>query len=288
MAIKNFGFTKTVSPAQMYEIFGNGTPEVVDGIADWKVDPVAGTRAVSIRPGGGQAAFVRTVTDAAVVVPLARPAGNFAQWYLIARRIDWTTGAVSFVALPGPVTDADTIANQDDMSPDDTWPSGFRRDAGILWYHPLAWALAEPASATVHVRDIRRIQGSPKLIHGPNMLLEQFVRGTINSDPSRPLEIAGNDIIVPDLTPVLVTAHFRWSAPGIAAGVTALYHDGVAICTNQRMHNDGVTGIPLHSFQLAKTMLHPGTNRIALWSNTDSGSRGARTFADITVDIFHD
>lgn len=161
MAMTNAGFDGTVNEAQYAAMWAVGGKDGVDSAAAWAVTAGTGRQvSVAAQSGWAFAKGVASRESVALTLNLSTPTNG--QFFLIARHVDWTSNAVTLVALAGPTTTTTTPTNQPyDLS----GVSGRAVTPGSVYDQPLAWAWVNSVNTTVTIFDLRlladRVYGTP-------------------------------------------------------------------------------------------------------------------------------
>jgi hypothetical protein len=161
MVMTNAGFDGTVNEAQYAAMWAVGGKDGVDSQAAWLVTAGTGRQvAVAAQSGWAFAKGVASRESVGLTLNLSTPTNG--QYFLIARHIDWTSNAVTLVALAGPTTTTTTpTAAPYDLS----GVVGRVTTPGSVYDQPLAWAWVNSANTTVTIFDLRlfgdRVYGTP-------------------------------------------------------------------------------------------------------------------------------
>lgn len=154
MALVNAGFNGTVEEADFAHMFAIGGADGVESPAAWAVTQGTG-RQVSVAANAGRA-FARGVVSRDNAGPLLANLGTpvNGQWYLIVRRINWSTNTVTIQALPSTTTST-TLPS---APPATALPIGGQEvTPGVLYDQPLAWAWVRSTDTTVVIFDLRML-----------------------------------------------------------------------------------------------------------------------------------
>jgi hypothetical protein len=163
MALTNSGFDGTVTEAAWAIMSALTDADAVESSAAWAITQGTG-RQVSTAAHSGYA-FARGVLSkdtSAILTGLGTPVDG--QWFLICRHINWSTNAVTVVAVAHSTTST-TIPT---VAPA-TFPT-IDNNPGVLYDQKLGWAWVRSTDTTVTLFDLRVIAGG----HGspqPNLLI---------------------------------------------------------------------------------------------------------------------
>lgn len=158
MTLVNRGFDGKVNEADFSRMQAILGAEGVDGAAAWAVTQGTG-RQVSVAASAGYAAAAGVVSkdDAGpILAALSTPASG--QWFLIVRRIDWSSHTVTVVVIAHTTTST-TIPTL----PPTTYPT-MSSTAGTQYDQPLAWAWARSSDTTVAIFDLRKLPLKTRLV----------------------------------------------------------------------------------------------------------------------------
>jgi hypothetical protein len=163
MALTNSGFDGTVTESAWANMSALTDADTVESSAAWAITQGTG-RQVSTAAHSGYA-FARGVLSkdtSAILTGLGTPVDG--QWFLICRHINWSTNAVTVVAVAHSTTSTTTPS----LAPS-TFPT-IDNNPGVLYDQKLGWAWVRSTDTTVALFDLRVIAGgnpSPQ----PNLLL---------------------------------------------------------------------------------------------------------------------
>lgn len=162
MTIASHGYDGTLDEADFARLMELvGRPPVVAGPTDLLVEPVAGARAVTLRPGTAYATGVAVDLDDTDGTPrLSLPTPTDGQFFLIVLRRDWTANNADPDAgdlIDGSsleVLSGNTTENVAPAAPPTVLPA-LAAEPGVRSDQPLAWVWATSASTEVTVWDLR-------------------------------------------------------------------------------------------------------------------------------------
>lgn len=293
MTITSIGFDGTVNERGMAEIAARASRPVIATADSWLVEPVVGSRQVSIRPGGGYAAFVSSDSDQAVIVDV--PVATGTRWYVIVARRDYNTDSVEFLALLAPAA-----ASQLGTVP--TWhpallPEDFASEPGVLVDQALAWAHVNETNNNVRVWDVREVLAPAVRVSTADQVLASSqwpfnatggAGGTGAARRGQAATVAASATISVDTpTPVNINAYFRWASAANAAGAQFITLNNTQIGPSYHAHNDGYARIPATiTIPSARAMLLPGIQYTARLHITAEAAGADRSFAAAVLTIW--
>jgi hypothetical protein len=163
MALTNSGFDGTVTESAWANMSALTDADTVESSAAWAITQGTG-RQVSTAAHSGYA-FARGVLSkdtSAILTGLGTPVDG--QWFLICRHINWSTNAVTVVAVAHSTTSTTTPS----LAPS-TFPT-IDNNPGVLYDQKLGWAWVRSTDTTVALFDLRVIAGGNRPPQ-PNLLI---------------------------------------------------------------------------------------------------------------------
>jgi hypothetical protein len=149
----DIGFDGTANEADFAWMWRLGPGDAVADDAAWKVTAGSG-RSVNVAAAGyAFAAGVLSYSKGTLNVSLS-PTPTNGQWFLIARRINWSANTVTAVALAHTTTSSATTVPT--VVPT-TIPATAQSTPGGTYDHALAWAWINSANTTVTIFDLRAL-----------------------------------------------------------------------------------------------------------------------------------
>jgi hypothetical protein len=300
MSLISTGFDGSVQEPEVAQILamssGGGT---VADAASWRVTAVAGNRRVAIAPGIGYDAFVYATETASTLLDLTIPSTQTSggRWFLICAERNWSTNSTKFVALVGsaaadtsvPLINA-TYFGGASVAPTRiprVNPSGFQRTAGKIKHQPLAWVYATVGSTALAIVDMRRVPATGvRVSDGPRIVDSVRVPGSFPVAPGANRVFITMNVDVDDYVPVLIEADGRWASPGNSAGSHWIEHNGLPLGPQVRVHNDGVSTMPLPYYYVCRAILKPGTTNTFRFIAGAESSGALRALADLNMTIY--
>lgn len=171
MALTNKGFNGTVEEADFARMFGIGGTDGVDGSGSWAVTQGSGRQTSTAAQNGW--AFAKGVISkdtAAITTNLGTPTNG--QWYLIVRRINWSTDTVSVVAIAHTTTSTTVPAA---TAFPGTYPT-MSTTPGTEWDQVLAWAWVRSTDTTMVIADLRKLPADTRLAAAEAELAARQIR----------------------------------------------------------------------------------------------------------------
>jgi hypothetical protein len=157
MALTNSGFDGTVTEAAWANMSALADADAVESSAAWAITQGTG-RQVSTAAHSGYA-FARGVLSkdtSAILTGLGTPVDG--QWFLICRHINWSTNAVTVVAVAHSTTST-TIPT---VAPS-TFPT-IDNNPGVLYDQKLGWAWVRSTDTTVTLFDLRMMRAEDRVV----------------------------------------------------------------------------------------------------------------------------
>ena len=157
MALTNSGFDGTVTEAAWAQMSALTDVDSVESSAAWAITQGTG-RQVSTAAHSGYA-FAKGVLSkdtGPILTSLSTPVNG--QWFLLARHMDWSTNAVTVVALAHTTTTT-TVPT----APPGTYPT-MDNSPGVLYDQKLGWAWVRSTDTTVTLFDLRKLSAESRVV----------------------------------------------------------------------------------------------------------------------------
>jgi hypothetical protein len=194
MALTNSGFDGTVTEAAWANMSALTDMDAVESSAAWAITQGTG-RQVSTAAHSGYA-FARGVLSkdtSAILTGLGTPVDG--QWFLICRHINWSTNAVTVVAVAHSTTST-TIPT---VAPA-TFPT-IDNNPGVLYDQKLGWAWVRSTDTTVTLFDLRTFSAEARALgtkqsYTPTLTGITIGNGTAIGTSTRNGQMVFDEIIV--------------------------------------------------------------------------------------------